>query len=431
MSLSDIVNINISAATASPSRPSFGTPLLLAYHTVGAPGRVLTFKSQAEVEQASLPAHVERATSMIFAQNPRPKTVKIGRRGNVFSETFRFTPTVTTAGFVYSLTIDGTTVSVTVQSGDAVADICDDLVAAINATSVTMTATDGTTHVDLASDATGIAHTITGRTPELSVENRTADPGIAADLSAVELEDGDWYALLLDSNSEAEIAAASTWIETREKMLIAQASDSGCEAALTTTDVLSDLAAVDRYRTGSLFKRDAGTFAAAGWAGGRLTADPGSDTWAFKTIRGATADKLTSTVSDAVKAKSGNTYETIAGTNVTMPGVSASGEYLDIVRGIDWLRSEMRVDVFTLLVNNPKLPYTDAGGDAIRSVVQARLDRAADVGLLDPDSIVVTVPEVADQLESDRIARRLPGVEFSARLQGAIHEITINGSVGA
>jgi hypothetical protein len=54
-------------------------------------------------------------------------------------------------------------------------------------------------------------------------------------------------------------------------------------------------------------------------------------------------------------------YTTRGGVNVTEDGVVASGEYIDIIRGIDWLESRLEVAIFTNLVNKRKIPYDDGG----------------------------------------------------------------------
>ena len=62
-----------------------------------------------------------------------------------------------------------------------------------------------------------------------------------------------------------------------------------------------------------------------------LPYDPGSATWALKTVTGITADSLTATERGFLDGDRMNYYTTVAGVDVTRKGVMASGEYLDVI----------------------------------------------------------------------------------------------------
>ncbi len=120
---------------------------------------------------------------------------------------------------------------------------------------------------------------------------------------------------------------------------------------------------------------------------------------------------------------------------MTGHGTSASGEFLDITQGIDWLRAEIQTRVFGRLVNLPKVPFTDLGIDIVLSEIEGALKTGVNVGFLDPgDGIDIpapaaTAPKVADISSTDRANRHLPEVKFSARMQGAVHDLDINGTL--
>jgi len=48
---------------------------------------------------------------------------------------------------------------------------------------------------------------------------------------------------------------------------------------------------------------------------------------------------------------------------------------------------------------------------------------------VDPTSIVVTVPKVANISSTDKANRNFPNVSFLARVQGAVNTVVINGTV--
>jgi hypothetical protein len=83
-----------------------------------------------------------------------------------------------------------------------------------------------------------------------------------------------------------------------------------------------------------------------------------------------------------------------------------------------------------MLAGLDKVPYTDAGVALIQAQVIASLQSAVAKGILTSDPApVVTVPKVANVSPSDKAARILPDVKFSATLAGAIHKVNITGVV--
>jgi len=157
--------------------------------------------------------------------------------------------------------------------------------------------------------------------------------------------------------------------------------------------------------------------------------DPGSQTWAFKELAGISTVVLTTGQEANAKSKNVNIYQLIAGQNIVLDGRVIGGEYIDIIRGTDWLTSELQTAVYSQLLNNRKVPHTDPGITLVENAVRGVLRTAANRGLLDPESIVVTVPKVSDTLAANRAARALRDVQFTARYQGAIQKVLINGTI--
>lgn len=437
MSLDSIVNVNITSATTTVSQTGFGTPLLFAYHTEWTNELVREYTSLSGMTTdgfvATDPAY--QMAVHVFAQNPKPKSVKVGRRQNAPTQTFDLTPTDTTEGLIYTITIeapDGTAsedFTYTVQAADTVADIIDGLVADMVGHSGAWTETDNTTKLTIASDVAGILFNYTGINRELTVEDVTADPGVAADLAAIVLEDDDWYCLLLDSNSEAEINAAATWTETQKKILLAQTRDDGGRDATITDDVISDQKDNSRGRTNITWHGESLGYLPCAWAGGVLPYVPGSIAWPYKTLANVTVDSLTETEKSVIAAENGSYYVTVAGVNVTIGGKVGDGEWLDVVRGLDWLESRIQENVFSALVNNNKIPYTDSGIAVIKGAIRQILQLGVTNGLLTADPApTVTAPKAADVTTTDKSNRTLT-VTFTATLAGAINTLTINGTV--
>ena len=82
------------------------------------------------------------------------------------------------------------------------------------------------------------------------------------------------------------------------------------------------------------------------------------------------------------------------------------------------------------MVNNPKVPYTDAGIAVIQSEVMRALALGVSNYFLASDpSPVVTVPKAADVPPTDKANRILRNVKFQATLSGAIHVVVVRGIV--
>lgn len=294
--------------------------------------------------------------------------------------------------------------------------------------------TDNTTDLTVAAATPGNLLDYSDWVNGLTFEDITANPGsggIASDLSDIRAEDDDWYGLLLDSNSQAEVVAAAAAVEAMIKIFGFTTSDTEAYDAGDSDDVFSTLKASNYARTyGVLSSKKLLNWTAAAWMGNRFPFDPGSDTWAFKTLRGVTTDVLSSGKVTAVLNKRGNVYTSVAGVSVTQFGKTFANEWIDTTRFIDWLRSELQIRVYALLINNQKIPYTDLGVDMIKSVIKAVLADGIRAGGLAADPAPeVSAPAVADVDSITKGDRILPDVTFTATLAGAIHTLEIDGTL--
>lgn len=435
MSLSDIVSVSITAETTSVSREGFGTPLLAAYHTLWAE-RVREYSSLSEMVDDGFSAlgPIYRGAAKIFGQNPRPQTLKIGRKALPTTQVVHVIPFNTTAGAVNSFTVvhpDGTETAVSYTNGGAetVATIVTALTALLAAIPDHV-AVDSTTHVTCTGTAGFLFDYKSVNIKTIKLFDASANPGVATDLAAIRAEDSDWYGLALDSNSEAEVLAAAAWAEAEKIIFGANTADHGAKDAVITTDVMSDLETAAYARTFCMWSGSILSYAGAAWLGKCLPFDPGSETWAFKTLAGVAVDNLTTAEQTAIRNKTGNYYTEVAGVNITRPGWTAAGEFIDITRYVDFLGARLQENCFSLFVNNVKLPYTDASVDLVRAEILAQLRRGIAAGAIaaDPEP-TVTAPKVADIAAADRAARHLPDVTFTAQLAGAIHSLTITGTL--
>lgn len=262
------------------------------------------------------------------------------------------------------------------------------------------------------------------------------DATIADGLNAIQAASQDWYAwMIIPPGTYADdVKAAAAWNETQKKIFFQSTGDANVLDSGVETDLAFFFKNLAYDRTITAYHPNSQDTASqawleAGWPGEALPYDPGSQTWAYKTISGVAAYGLTSGQRTAALAKNANVYTTLGGVNVTQFGKVASGEYIDIIRGLDWLESRLQEEVYGNLVNNRKIPFTDEGVALIENAVRGVLREAADAGLLVAESITVSVPLVANVSSANKIARNLPDVKFTATLQGAIHTVEIDGTV--
>lgn len=347
----------------------------------------------------------------------------------------RYYPTKVSTGAKYEGSVGGTDYTYTVASGDAgdLEDICTAFAAklATDLGAVDVTVTSTATYVELATDTAGVLleHIVSAKTQKiLRIKDFTADTTMAAHLNAVLEEDSDWYCLLLVGQSAASIQAAAAVIETQKKIFSANSADWDLLVANETGDIATTLKNLSYARTFLIYHSQiAGEegWLAGGWLSQRLTDDPGSDTWAFKTVKGASPTKLKAGQRNALKGKNCSFYVTEGGLNVTFDGKSPSGRYGDTVRGIDWLYARSLEALFGVIAQAKKVPYTDAGVDIVVGALQAVFNLAAAPGLLlsNNPAPVISAPKVKDVPNAKRINRILPDLKGKAQLAGAIHGV--------
>lgn len=436
MALSDIVDIVITSDSVGVARTSFGTPLILS-NTASWAERVRSYTDLAGV-LADFAADSPEALSAtaLFAQNPHPKTIKIGRAALPATQVYLITPVAADdSDYVFRVSGEGVTEETTTFTSDSSAllsEVTLGITTALNAVvGRNYTAVDGGTYVTVTATAAGDWFAIEQVSAAVlgTIEQTHVDPGVATDLAAIALEDADWGVLLTHFNSSAYVLAAAVWIETQEKLYICDLNDT---RAVTTalaagTDPIDALHTLARERTAVMYHHKPDQFAASAWVGKVTPNDPGSATWFGKTLSGVSATTLTSTERGRLVAKSGNFYTTIAGVNVTQMGTAASGEYIDVVRGDDWVADDMAKRIFATIAGRPKIPYTDEGVALIENDMRATLKIAVDRDIY--ASFVITVPLVADVDDADKIARLLPDMKFSAVRSGAVQKVNVTGVV--
>lgn len=169
----------------------------------------------------------------------------------------------------------------------------------------------------------------------------------------------------------------------------------------------------------------------AAWCGKVLPHDPGSATWAHKTLSGPAADTLTTAQRGYIQAQRGNWYSTELGFQITFPGTcskeSSPGTpyYIDQVQLADAIESELQTGLMDILNRSKKIPYTDQGVAMLLAEFKKVEDKYVASGALVKKSFddSYTIPSVASQAAGDVSSRIFRGLQASWQTSGGIHVV--------
>ena len=437
LSIDSIVQVIIERQTKFPSRIGFGVPVIIDQNVVQT-NKVDTFTSiQAMLDLgfATTDEAVKAATALL-AQNPRPPEFRVGKRVANVAQISTVTIDTVVDVTLYTITINGTAFTFT-SDGDATdVEIRDGLVTDINGGSEPVTAAPGASNeVVLTADAAGDGFSVVVDA-NMSVVVTTPNTSIVTELNAIRAVDDDFYFIISTSRTKQDILALAAATETLLKIYsydTDEADSKDLPALSDTTSIMAILKALNFDRTFGVWSADLDNYPIAAWVGKNAPKDPGSITWKFTSVAGVVASsELTSTEIKNIQDKNGNVYVPVDATRIAIfaEGVVSSGEFIDIIRGTDFIQTEIQADVFTVLINEDKVPFDNGGIQGIVTTVEAVLERAKDRQILTRDQpSTVTAPDITAVSPADRAARFLRDIEFTAFYAGAIHKVRIDGSL--
>lgn len=444
--LSNHVSLAIAVDTVGIARAGFGVPLFLsstANGVFGASEYTREYSSSAEVvaDFATAGCIESLIADAVFASAIKPTKLKIGKQALPETRVYTLVPAVANST-VYTIRVKGPGYSVsasyTSDSSATATEICDGLRTALATAFGSVTencATSGTSTLILTANAAGgwFSVEVDDPTRWTSAGCTHADPGVATDLAAICLRDNDWYCLLMADPGNASILAAAAWAESNKKLFLGECAEPQAKTtAVGNSDTLDDLKTLGYARTAPVYCEKPSEAHGARWAGKCLPTEPGSESWKFHALTGATSTSNTSTQRTNLINRSANFLETVAGAKVMVEGTTADGGFIDTLRGTDWLEDDMSKAVFEVFVKaaaqGAKVPFTDDGVAMLVAAVRGSLKRAEARGII-ASGWTVTAPLVASLTADDKAARRLPDVKFNATLAGAIHKVTISGVV--
>jgi hypothetical protein len=436
--IDDIVNINIIVQDTVPDAPSFDTALLCGYHTAWVDDLVRPYSAAADMlaDGFLVTDNLYLMAVAFKSQDNAPSVFKIGRLTHVYTQIIELTPASAVQGYVYKgATVGGLPWTYTVGASATLATVCTAIAALINGLAA------GTT----ASGASGTKIVCTSATPGKLIEftpgrgikilDVTADAGLAADLAAIAAEDNAWYGLAIAPASRVYVKAGAAYAEANGKYFEAKTADwDSADATVTSGDLGTELVGLSYTRTAPIWH---GYVAGSEWIdaatlSSTLSYQPGEATQFGKTLRGISADRLSAGQIAGLKAKRISRYMSQGGLAIIYEGRTPSKRFIDTTRFVDWQKSTMQLGVYAVMYQSPKVSYDTIGFAQIEGAMLAALKQgqtAPNNGLTKDVDPVVTILPPSAQAVADRAERQAKSLKWSARLSGALHGVTIGGTL--
>ncbi|SDV49082.1 DUF3383 domain-containing protein [Chitinasiproducens palmae] len=473
LSVSNVVNVSVSLSPTDAATRNFGALLLIgSTPVIDVQERIRVYADLDDVATDFGIAAPEYAAAVrFFSQSPQPALLYMGRwaqgassgllRGASLPATQQAIGNFNTiANGSFSLEVDGVARSVTGLDLTGATNL-NGVASAINAKLTQATTSwDGTRFI-MTSKTSGAASAVGRAASTGSGTDLSAKLGLAAGTSVggVEAEplvqavnaladlSTDWYGLALATPnvSDQDILSVAAYVEAASPARVFGVTTQNAAAldAQSVNDVASALKGAGYSRTFVQFS-STDAYAAISALGRAFTVDfDGSNTTItlkFKREPGVTAETLSQSQANALKSKNCNVFINYQnGTAILQEGVMSNGTFFDERHGLDWLQNDVQTEVYNLLLDQPKIPQTDAGVGLIQTVVESRLSQAVTNGLIAPGvwngpplGDIVTgqtlskgfytyAPLIGTQSAAARAARQAPTIQAALKLAGAIH----------
>lgn len=485
LAVSNIVKVDLLLTPLQAQTRDFGNLLILGDSEVidtGERRRIYSSITQVAADFGTL-APEYQAALLFFSQSPRPVDLQIGRWAKTATkgrlngaarsaaeQALSIFTAITSGGF--SITIDGTPRVLSAINLSAAANL--NAVAAIIQTALTTWATctwnASLRRFEIVSATTGASSTVAGvasSTPLSAALGINAAQSVRAvsGIVAESLSDCatifannyvDWYGIMVAASltPEADILPLAALVEAMEpaRILGFTSQDATVLDAAEVLSVPYQLKALGYRRTFAVYC-SSNRQAAASVFGRAFTVNFNGSATAitlkFKQLPGVAAEFLTQTQNLALRGKNCNVFVAYENdTSILQEGVMVGGSFFDEVHNLDWFVNALQTDLFNgLYANATKIPQTDAGMNELVGLMERRCEQAVNNGVLAPGrwnasgfgqlvrgqmlpkGYYIFAPPVADQIQSDREARKSVAFQIAAKMAGAVHSIDLQVNV--
>ncbi|MCC8364917.1 DUF3383 domain-containing protein [Xenorhabdus sp. PB61.4] len=277
---------------------------------------------------------------------------------------------------------------------------------------------------------------------------------IAEAVKALGEVSGAWYGLVIADNtlSDRDVTSVGRYIESASVSRI-------YGHTVTKTDVLDPDVVTDigsqlkgAFLSRTLWQYSSQPYAIASLFGRMFTVNFQGNrttiTLKFKQEPAVSAELLTATQANALKAKNGNVFVHYNNdTAIVQEGVMANGTFIDERHGLDWLQNYVQTNLYNLLyTSTTKIPQTDEGVTQLLANVEQSLAQGVTNGLIAPgiwggDSFgalnrgemltkgyYTYAQPIVEQVQAEREKRKAPVIQCAIKLAGAVHfaDVIIN-----
>jgi len=273
------------------------------------------------------------------------------------------------------------------------------------------------------------------------VDSEDTDHKVA--LAAIMLENSNFFYVVCASRTQGDQEDTADWCNANRRIFIS--TSAGTDGDILDTVGNDDSSLAFYIKDGALDKacciyhaNAATDYIDAGLSSLLAVRRPGTYTPMFKTIVGSGVDSLNSTQQTNLFAKYCSSYESVGGQNILQEGWVGTGEFLDLIIWLEWLNSKIQTNVYSLLVNNEKVPFTSEGLGLLESAVQQVLEIEQAAKAISPEEFTgnvqtggffTSVPKISEVLQNDRLLRLAKDIKFTCWYNNPIHRVQINGIV--
>jgi len=265
--------------------------------------------------------------------------------------------------------------------------------------------------------------------------------------------DAEWYWIGIDAalRDTAQLDGLIAWVQAKNKLAIIDSNDVLHENVADTTNISArHKGAVDR--TATFYHTNAAEYAGFALAAtlGTRNFDEADSAYTakFKKLLGVAPINKNSAAVQAitgftpalgqslVAGHMANTYVDIGGQFFVIEGSTLTPNvFIDEIHATDWIIARTEEETLNILLNNDRIPYTDAGMETLASGARQVMRSAFRAGIIANDldangnyspAVQFIIPSVFDVPASQRKARIAPEIQIIFRYAGAVHYTTIN-----
>lgn len=239
--------------------------------------------------------------------------------------------------------------------------------------------------------------------------------------------DEDWYFVITADALLTDQLAVADFIEGRKfKQYVVKTTDPESRNAFKVKEYSR---IQDFYHPFENEEPDAALIGAVG------NLQPGTITWKFKTLKGITPLKIAADELKRIHEDGANVYVTKSGEGQTSEGIVVSGEYIDVIHGMDWIKYNIEHDMQETFRTNDKISFRSGGISLLETDVINVLERAAEFGIVNKDDedespLYTVTAKPKSEMPEDEVRKRIySGLSFSYEPEDAIHMTKIHGEI--